>query len=255
MEALQPHIKCKKGDVAETVFLVGDPQRIPLVTKYWDEKKMVADHRGLPVWTGMYKGIPVSVANTAMGCPSASIVIEELANIGVKTFIRIGTCGGLKKEIKPGDLIIPTAAIRAEGTTKEYIEPEFPAIADMGLVMALEKSAQALKAKYWKGINRTHDAFYERLDNLSKWGKTHKDIRMKNWNIPIVSSEMECSVVFLLPLLMGLRGAAILSVNTTEPFELIEKDPELIYELIEEPKTDDGIDKAIRVALNSLTYI
>ena len=255
METLQPHIKCKKGDVADIVFLVGDPQRIPLVTKYWDEKKQIADNRGLPVWTGKYKGIPVSVASTGMGCPSASIVVDELANIGSKIFIRIGTCGGLKKEMKPGDLIIPTAAIRAEGTTKEYIEPEFPAVADMNLVRALELSAKALNTKYWKGINRTHDAFYERLDNMTKWGKGYNDKRMKDWNTPLVSSEMECSIVFLLPLLRGLRGAAILAVNTTEPLDLIEKNPELAYELIEEKETSDGVDKAIRVALDSITRL
>ena len=101
----QPHIKCKSGDVADLVFLVGDPDRIPLVTKYWDKAEMKANNRGLPVWTGTYKNVPVSVVSTGMGCPSAAIVVEELVNIGAKTFIRIGTCGGLKKEIKPGDLI------------------------------------------------------------------------------------------------------------------------------------------------------
>ena len=134
----QPHIKCKEGDIAELVFLVGDPDRIPLVTKLWDSAECKANNRGLPVWTGTYQNQPVSIASTGMGCPSAAIVVEELINIGAKSLIRIGTCGGLKKEIKPGDLIIPTAAIRAEGTTREYIDPEFPAIADAQMVEALE---------------------------------------------------------------------------------------------------------------------
>lgn len=248
---LQPHTKCKKGDIAELVFLVGDPGRIPLVTKYWESAECKANNRGLPVWTGVYKGVPVSVACTAMGCPSAAIVVEELANIGAKYFIRIGTCGGLKEEIKPGDLIIPTAAIRAEGTTKEYIDVEFPAIADMDMVAALEKSAKDQGVHYWKGINRTHDAFYEPAGNLLRWGNLTDNKRTKNWTFPLISSEMECSVVFLLALLRGLKAAAILCVNTTEPLNLIQKNPDLIYELEEVPDTSEGIDKAIRVALEA----
>ncbi len=249
--SLQPHIKCKNGDIAELVFLVGDPSRISLVTKYWEVAECKADNRGLPVWTGTYKGIPVSVACAAMGCPSMAIVVEELANIGAKYFIRIGTCGGLKEEIKPGDLIIPTAAIRAEGTTKEYIGIEFPAIADMGMVFALEKSAKSQKIQYWKGINRTHDAFYEPVKNLSCWGDMVNDKRMKEWAFPLVSSEMECSAVFLISLLRGLKAAAILCVNTTEPLNLIRKNPDLIYELNESVDIPKGIDNAIRVALEA----
>lgn len=248
---LQPHIKCKEGDVAELVFLVGDPGRISLVTKYWESAECKANNRGLPVWTGVYKGMSVSVACTAMGCPSAAIVVEELANIGAKYFIRIGTCGGLKEEIKPGDLIIPTAAIRADGTTKEYINVEFPAIADMDMVAALEKSARTQGIRYWKGINRTHDAFYEPAKNLAFWGDLVSDKRMENWKFPLVSSEMECSAVFLLALLRGLKAAAILCVNTTEPLNLIQKNPDLIYELEESPDIPEGIDRAIRVALES----
>lgn len=245
----QPHIKCKSGDVADLVFLVGDPDRIPLVTKYWDKAEMKANNRGLPVWTGTYKNVPVSVVSTGMGCPSAAIVVEELVNIGAKTFIRIGTCGGLKKEIKPGDLIIPTAAIRAEGTTKEYIDSEFPAIADMDLVAALEKAAKTQKTRYWKGVNRTHDAFYEPVKNLTKWGDILEDPRAKTWAYPLVSSEMECSAVFLIPYLRGLKAAAVLCVNTTEPLDLIKKNPEAVYELEVSSDTSKGIENAIKVAL------
>lgn len=248
---LQPHIKCKEGDVAELVFLVGDPGRIPLVTKYWETAECKANNRGLPVWTGIYKSMPVSVVSTGMGCPSAAIVVEELANIGAKYFIRIGTCGGLKEEIKPGDLIIPTAAVRAEGTTKEYIGVEFPAIADMDMVAALEKSAQTQKVRYWKGINRTHDAFYEPAENLSRWGNLINDKRMKNWAFPLVSSEMECSAVFLVSLLRGLKAAAVLCVNTTEPLNLIQKNPDSIYELEESSNISDGTNNAICVALEA----
>ncbi len=252
---LQPHIKCAPGDVADVVLLVGDPDRIPLVTKYWDEANEVANNRGLPVWTGKYKGMPVSIASTGMGGPSTAIVLEELANIGAKTFIRIGTCGALKKGIKPGDIIIPTAAIRAEGTTKEYIAPEFPAIADMDIVRALEAAAKQEGNRYFKGINRTHDAFYEPVENLLRWGNLFADERTKNWDTPLVSSEMECSIVFLLASLRGLRAGAVLAVNTTEPLDEIRENPGLVYELIEDPEAKKGVDRAIRTALEALPHL
>jgi len=249
---LQPHIKCKEGGIADVVFLVGDPDRIPLVVRYWDKAEKIADNRGLPVWTGAYKGIPVSIASTGMGCPSTAIVVEELANIGAKKFIRIGTCGALKKEIKPGEIIIPIAAIRAEGTTKEYIGPEFPAVADFDMVSKLEASAKSKKYVYWKGINRTHDAFYEPIQNMLKWGNLLLDERTKKWNSPIISSEMECSAVFLLASLRGLKAAAVLAVNTTEPLDEIQKNPDLVYQLIEDPSAKEGINRAILTALDSI---
>ncbi len=241
MNESQPHIKCKKGDVADIVFLVGDPGRIDAVVKYWDKAEKVADNRGLPVWTGTYKNVPVSVACTGMGCPSAAIVVEELANIGAKKVIRIGTCGALKKEIKPGDIIIPTSAIREEGTTSAYVGPEVPAIADVDLIAILESSAKSKNYTYWKGINRTHDAFYEPIENFLKL----KDSEA-------ISSEMECSAVFLIAKLRGLKSAAVLAVNTTESIDEIEENPDLVYQLIEDPNAKEGVNRAVLTALDSV---
>jgi len=250
-EKLQPHIKCKPGDVAETVLLVGDPDRIALVTKYWDEAKNVANNRGLPVWTGKYKGHPISIASTGMGAPSAAIVVEELINVGAKRLIRIGTCGGLKKEINPGDLIIPVAALRAEGTTKEYEENDALAFADESLVTSLRDSAKEKRFINWTGVDRTHDAFYEPVSNMIKCGKMFEERYAKESGLSLVSSEMECSAVFFLAALRGVKAAAVLSVNTTEPLDEIEKNPLLVYELIENPNAKEGVDRAIRTALDA----
>ena len=246
MEQLQPHLKLKKGDIAKIVLLPGDPGRVEKIIKYWDSAKKISYNREFLIYTGKYKGIPVSVCSTGIGCPSAAIAVEELANVGAQIFIRIGTCGGLKKEIKPGDLIIPTAAVRAEGTTKEYIAAEFPAVADLDVVLALEESAQKKKFRYFKGVNRTHDAFYENVDNLIRW---------EEGKIPLVSSEMECSAVFLVAMLRGLKAGAVLSVNTTEPLETLKENSEAVYELIENKDAIEGVDKAIRTALGAVEII
>jgi len=255
MEKQEPHILCKKGDVAKVVLLPGDPGRVKKIIKYWDFANEVVFNREYLIYTGEYKGIPISVASTGMGCPSAAIAVEELANIGAEIFIRIGTCGGLKKEIKPGDLIVPTAAIRAEGTTKEYIDAEFPAIADMDITQALLEAASELKYKSFSGINRTHDSFYEHIDNLAKWGKYYDDERMKNWPIPLVSSEMECSAVFLVSLLRGLKSGAVLSVNTTEPLDTLKENAEDVYELIQSDEATAGVDRAIKTALGAVEIL
>ena len=239
MNKLQPHIKCKEGDITDIVFLVGDPGRIDLVVKYWEKAERVADNRGLPVWRGIYKGVPVSVASTGTGCPSAAIVVEELANIGAKRLIRIGTCGALKKEINPGDIIIPTSAIREEGTTGAYVGREVPAVADTELVSKLEFSAKSKNYRYWMGVNRTHDAFYEPIENFLKLKGSEA-----------ISSEMECSAIFLIARLRGLKAAAVLAVNTTEPLDEVEKNPDLVYQLIEDPNAKYGIDRAILTALD-----
>lgn len=241
--------------MALNVFLPGDPGRIDLITKIWDESREVANNRGLRVVTGTYQGMPVSAAATGMGCPSAAIVVEELANIGARRLIRIGTCGALKSEITAGDLIIPLAAIRAEGTTREYLPPEFPAVADPETYSALIAAAKQSGCTFHTGIDRCHDAFYEPVENLARWGNLTADRRMEDWAYPLVSSEMECSAVFLLGMLRGIKCGAVLSVNTTEPLDEIRKNPDMVYELSEAPNAILGVEKAINVAHKAMLFL
>lgn len=156
MMTLQPHIKCKEGDVARYALIPGDPARVKLIAKHFDNPKEIAFNREFLTITGKYKGVSITATSTGIGCPSAAIAIEELANIGVDTFIRVGTCGALQKDIRAGDLIIPFAAIRAEGTTKEYIPLEFPAVATPEIYQASlkdDKIKDLSKEEKLKGAN------------------------------------------------------------------------------------------------------
>lgn len=119
----------------------------------------------------------------------------------------------------------------------------------------MTQAAKKLKLRYFTGINRTHDAFYEHITNFVKWGEIFKDDRMKNWNYPLVSSEMECSVVFLLPMLRGLRSGCILSVNTPEPLEEVVKQPNMIYKLDESANANSGIEDAVKTALEAVVTL
>jgi len=247
--SLQPHLKVAKGDVADVVLLPGDPGRIEKIIRDWEDTQLVASNREFLIYTGVYKGTPISVCSTGIGCPSAAIAVEELANVGARVFIRVGTCGSLKSEIKVGDIVIPQAAIRAEGTTAEYLPKEFPAIADIEVVGALSKTAERLGVNFFSGINRTHDAFYERTGNLQQWSTILRDERMSSWAYPLVSSEMECSAIFLIALLRGLKAGAILTVNTVEPLDNHARAS--MYDLVEDERQQEGMSDAIRVALEA----
>ncbi len=217
---MQPHIECAPGDIASIVLLPGDPKRVDLIGSFLDSYKNVADHREFRTITGTYQGIPVSVTSTGIGCPSTAIAVEELIACGAKTLIRVGTCGGAWLEtIQPGSVIIPTASVRDEGTTIEFMPQGFPAVADIDIVSALITSAKDAGVQWHKGINRTHDAFYAPDRSVAKWGECYLDERFKNIPSPIISSEMEASALFVIASLRGVRAGAILAVDS-EPTPL-----------------------------------
>ena len=133
----QYHIQVGKGEVGRYVILPGDPKRCKKIAQYFDDPVFVADNREYVTYTGTLDGVKVSVTSTGIGGPSASIAMEELYRCGADTFVRIGTCGGMQTEVKSGDIVIATGAIRMEGTSKEYAPIEFPAVANLEVTNAL----------------------------------------------------------------------------------------------------------------------
>ena len=128
--SLQYHIRCKPGDVAKYVILPGDPGRVPLIASYLDSARKIAENREYVTYTGTWKGIGISVTSTGIGCPAATIAVEELANIGAEVFIRLGTCGGIDPSVHAGHIIVAEASVRGDGATKEYLPVEYPAVGD-----------------------------------------------------------------------------------------------------------------------------
>lgn len=119
-EGKQYHTQVGAGDVGRYVILPGDPKRCKKIAEYFDNPQFIADSREYVTYTGTLDGIKVSVTSTGIGGPSASIAMEELYRCGADTFIRIGTCGGMQPEVKSGDVVIATGAIRMEGTSVLY---------------------------------------------------------------------------------------------------------------------------------------
>ena len=138
----QYHVALKDGDVGRYVILPGDPKRCEKIAKYFDDAKLIADNREYVTYTGFINCEKVSVTSTGIGGPSASIAMEELVNCGADTFIRVGTCGGMDLDVKSGDLVIATGAVRMEGTSKEYAPMEWPAVSDFDITTALIEAAK-----------------------------------------------------------------------------------------------------------------
>lgn len=244
MDNLQPHIKCKTGDVNENVILPGDPGRVPLIARFLSNSEKIQNNREYMTYNGDMDGVPITVISTGIGCPSTLIAMEELSKIGSKNFIRIGTCGGLKSSIKPGDIIIPSGAIKPDGEMLGHNLKNDPVSADKGIVEALISAAKKFNVKYHVGINRTHDSFYESTEDF---------VKLKGQNL--VSSEMECAAIYLVAKLKGLKAGCVLVVNTYEPPEEVEKNPDIIYELSDENAVKKGMENAIKVVLEAFKIL
>src|SRR6202040_1858701 len=126
-----------------------------VIARFLDDAHEVAFSREYRTFTGKVAGVPVSAMSTGMGGPSVAIGIEELAELGVHTFLRVGTCGAAQPEIKMGDLVIALAAVRSEGTPDGYVPKEYPAVASLEVVNALVEAASAAGAPYHVGVIRS----------------------------------------------------------------------------------------------------
>ncbi|WP_338738055.1 nucleoside phosphorylase [Haloplanus salilacus] len=211
----QYHIEAASGEVAETVLLPGDPDRVDVVTDRWDEATTVADHREYRTVTGRYEGAPLSVTSTGIGSPSAAIAVEELARIGAETFVRVGSCGAIDPDVDVGDLVITTGAVRGEGTSDEYVRGDYPAVADHAVVSALVAAAERLGYTYHCGLTMSTDSFYAGqarpgFEGFEAAGSASllDDLR----EVDVTNVEMEASAVLTLANVYGLRAGAVCTV-------------------------------------------
>ena len=214
-EGYQYHIACKPGDVARYVLLPGDPERVPKISSLWDEAREIAFHREYRTHTGKYKGVPISVTSTGIGGPSMAIAIEELAAIGADTFIRVGSTGAIQPGMEIGDLIIAKAAVRLEGTSKQYVRVEYPAVADLEVTLALIEAAETLGVKYHIGITASTDSFYLGQGRPGLKGyfpsfarNIMDDLKQAN----VTNFEMEAATLYTLANIYGLRAGCVCAV-------------------------------------------
>jgi len=190
-------------DVGKFALVPGDPKRVEKIIQNLNDVTKLGEVREHVAYTGYYNGIKITVVSSGMGTPNAALTVEGLHIAGVKVIIRVGTTGALQKEINIGDLIIPIAAIRGDGATREYVPYKYPAVADIDVVNALYGASKKYNISVHRGIVWTHDAlFMESRKRAEFWSKTGA-----------LGTEMECSAIFTVARLRGIKAGAILAVD------------------------------------------
>lgn len=239
----QYHIQVAKGEVGRYVIMPGDPKRCVKIAQYFDNPVLIADNREYITYTGTLDGVKVSVTSTGIGGPSASIAMEELYRCGADTFIRIGTCGGMQTDVRSGDVVIASGAIRMEGTSREYAPIEFPAVADVEIVNSLIKAAKKLEQDYHVGVVQCKDSFYgqhspelkpvsyELLDKWEAWKR-----------LGCLASEMESAALFVVASSLGVRIGSCFLVMANQEREKAGLDNPVVHDT----------DMAIRIAVEAI---
>lgn len=241
----QYHIQVAQGEVGRYVIMPGDPKRCVKIAQYFDDPVLIADNREYITYTGTLDGVKVSVTSTGIGGPSASIAMEELCRCGADTFVRIGTCGGMQTEVKSGDVVIATGAIRMEGTSKEYAPIEYPAVADLEVTNALVSAAKTKGFPYHAGVVECKDAFYgqhepEKMpvgyELLSKW---------EAWKMMgCLASEMESAALFIAAGKLRVRAGSCFLVVANQEREKLGLENPVVHD------TDMAIQAAVEAIRN-----
>ncbi len=241
---LQYHIQLKEGDVGRYVFLPGDPGRCEKIASYFDNPQLVAYNREYKTYTGTLLGEKVSVVSTGIGCPSTAIAVEELIKIGADTFVRIGTSGGMQPNIKTGDVAIVNSAIRDEGTTSHYMPIEFPAIADIDIVLALREAAIKINMPFHVGPTQSKDSFFGEVEPDRMPVHTRLNQRWDAWIAGgAICSEMEAAALFIISSIHRKRAGGVMIMGA------------LNGEDDDEAKALFDVDRAIQVAIEGVKIL
>jgi uridine phosphorylase len=183
-----------------------------------DQPYLVSVNREYTIWNGKLEGETVTVCSTGIGGPYTAIAVEELAACGAKVMIRVGTCGGISLDVKAGDIVIATGAVRQDGTSHEYAPPEFPAVADAKVLFALMRAAETKGETYHTGVVQSKDSFYGQHSPHRMPIAPALDYKWQAWKrLGVLASEMEASTLFTVGSYLGLStGAVFLSVWNQE---------------------------------------
>ena len=210
---LQFHIRCAPGDVGRYCILPGDPGRSEVIAQYFDNPVHVAYNREFNIYTGTLLGEKVSVCSTGIGGPSAVIALEELHAIGADTFVRTGTCGGIKLEVQSGDLVIATGAVRHEGASREYAPIEFPAVPDYEVLSALVDAAKTMGTPWHAGVVQCKDSFYGQHSPERMPVAYELEAKWEAWKrLGVLASEMESAALFTVAAARGVRCGSVFHV-------------------------------------------
>lgn len=207
------HIALSAGHGARYALLPGDPGRVEVIARHLDEAHFVCQNREYTTWMGTLEGERVLVMSTGMGGPSTAIGVEELVRTGVDTFIRIGTCGGMAEPVIGGDVVVATGAIRMEGTTREYVPIEYPAVPDLDVTYELVQAAGRVGARCHAGVVQCKDSFYGQHDPSRMPVGYELEQKWRAWIAAgCLASEMESAALFIVCATLRARAGSVFSV-------------------------------------------
>lgn len=238
------HIRLDRRDVGRVALLPGDPARVQRIAERLERPKPLSSNREFAAYGGMIGRERVVVVSTGIGSPSTAIAVEELARLGARVMIRVGTCGSIVPKVKVGSVIIADAAVRMDGTSLQYVPQGYPAAATPGVVLALKAAAASMSLRASVGIAASTDSFYSGQGRRSFGGyfpsdKAHllEDLRAAN----VLCFEMEAATLFTLGRVFGLETGAVLAVvgnRTTDEF-----------------RPEAGVDAAIDIAVGAVKFL
>jgi uridine phosphorylase len=221
------HVGLAAGEAGEYVLIPGDPFRTERIAAHLEGAVEKAFSREYRTFTGTVGGVTVSATSSGIGGPSAAIAVEELSELGARTFLRVGTCGAAQPGIRKGDLVIATGAVRSEGTPDSYVPREYPAIAHPDVVRAVVEAAEAAGAVYHLGVIRSVDALYSDLVPARMPRREELELELKVWErAGVLANDMESSTILVVSALRGLRaGVLLLCVDELGAGEIQHLDP------------------------------
>ncbi len=248
MSEVMYHIGLSRNDISGARFaiLTGDPGRVEKIAMFLENPRKIGENREYISFLGEIEGKKILVISTGIGGPSTAICVEELAQIGISHLVRVGTSGGMSLRVNAGDLVIATSAIRQEGTSKEYLPIEFPAVADFDITFALKSSAEELNFPYHVGVVHCKDSFYgqhspkrmgvsyELCDKWSAWIKGGA-----------LCSEMESAALFVVSSNLGLHAGTILLAIWNQEIGKVGVSQNQCFD----------INRAVKVAINAIKRI
>ena len=213
MDEKMYHINLNKADIqgAKYAILPGDPDRVPKIAAFFDNPQKIGQKREYVSYLGQLCGENVLCVSTGIGGPSAAICIEELRQLGVENFIRVGTSGGMQLYVNAGDIVVVTGAIRMEGTCKEYLPIEFPAVADLDITCALRDAAKKLGYTYHTGVVQCKDSFYGQHAPQRMPVSYELEHKWEAWiRGGCLASEMESAALFTVCATLGAKAGAVM---------------------------------------------
>lgn len=233
-----PILKTDSKNIRKKALVCGDPGRADQIAAFLSDPEEISYNREYKLFNGLYNKIPISVLSHGVGGPGAGVAFKELIKGGAEEIIRVGTAGSLSRDIKDGDLVIASAAVRNDGLTEQLIDLSYPAVADWELVAKLNRTAKDLEIKTSTGIVSTIAAFYPELEQLSNNYFSQAEV---------IAVEMEVSALFVIASLNKIKAAAVLAIDgMAVDFDADNYDPH-------REKVSQAVEKEIVLALEALT--